>query len=130
MKKRTMTWGLLVKDYEEALDFYTKKLGFVVVEDVPLGQDRWVTIRLPGNQDAVLALHAARSQDELALIGKQGGSFPLLGIATDDCLGEYQRLKALGVTFHGAPAGAPYGTGVMLEDLYGNKLFLNQEPGG
>jgi predicted enzyme related to lactoylglutathione lyase len=39
MKKRTMTWGLLVKDYEEALDFYTKKLGFVVVEDVPLGQE-------------------------------------------------------------------------------------------
>jgi hypothetical protein len=44
MKKRTMTCGLLVKDYDEALDFYTKKLGFVVVEDVPLGEDRWVTI--------------------------------------------------------------------------------------
>ncbi|MFL5588043.1 MAG: VOC family protein, partial [Ktedonobacteraceae bacterium] len=50
-----MTCGLLVKDYDEALDFYTKKLGFVVVEDVPLGEDRWVTISLPGNQDGVLA---------------------------------------------------------------------------
>jgi len=130
MKKRTMTCGLLVKDYDEALDFYTKKLGFVVVEDVPLGEDRWVTISLPGNQDGVLALHEALSEDDLALIGKQSGSFPLLGIDTDDCMGEYQRMKALGITFHGEPAVSPYGMGVMLEDLYGNKLFLNQEPGG
>jgi catechol 2,3-dioxygenase-like lactoylglutathione lyase family enzyme len=129
MKKRTMTCGLLVKDYDEALDFYTKKLGFVVVEDVPMGDDRWVTITLPGNQDCLLALHEALSEDDLALIGKQFGSFPMLGIATDDCVGEYQRMKALGVTFHGEPASSPYGTGVMLEDLYGNKLFLNQEPG-
>jgi len=128
-KKRNNNWGLLVKDYDEALDFYTKKLGFVVVEDVPIGEDRWVTITLPGNQDVVLALHEAHSQDDLALIGKQFGSFPLLGIDTDDCMGEYQRMKALGITFHGEPAVSPYGTGVMFEDLYGNKLFLNQEPG-
>jgi hypothetical protein len=70
---------------------------------------------LPGNQDGVLAL-----------IGKQSGSFPLLGIDTDDCMGEYQRMKALGITFHGEPAVSPYGMGVMFEDLYGNKLFLSR----
>ncbi len=103
MKKRTMTCGLLVKAYDEALDFYTKKLGFVVVEDVPMGDDRWVTITLQGNQDCLLALHEAHGEDDLALIGKQCGSFPMLGIDTDDCVGEYQRMKALGVTFHGEP---------------------------
>jgi hypothetical protein len=49
-------------------------------------------------------------------------------MATDDCLGEYARLKAAGVHFLGEPQVQPYGTGVLLEDLYGNKLYLNQEP--
>jgi hypothetical protein len=102
----------------------------VVVEDVPIGADRWVTITLPGNQDFVLELHEAHSEDDLALIGRQLGSFPMLGIDTDDCMGEYHRMKALGITFHGEPEVEPYGTGVMLEDLYGNKIFLNQELGG
>jgi hypothetical protein len=73
-------------------------------------------------------LHEARSEAEQALVGKQMGSFPFLGIATDDCLGDYKRLKARGVKFDGEPNVRPYGTGVMLEDLYGNKIFLNQEP--
>jgi hypothetical protein len=47
MMKNRLTFGLIVKDYEEAIDFYTKKLGFVVLEDVPMGQDRWVTMTLP-----------------------------------------------------------------------------------
>src|SRR5437764_14081032 len=88
MKKRTMTCCLLVKDYDQALDFYTKKLGFVVLEDLPFGEDRWVTITLPDNQDAVLAMHEARSEDDLVLVGRQSGSFPLLGIDTNDCIGE------------------------------------------
>lgn len=130
MLKSKITGGLLVKNYDEALDFYTKKLGFVVVEDVPMGQDRWVTISLPGNHDCVLALHEAQSEDDLALVGNQFGSFPFLGIDTDDCMGDYQRMKAHGVKFKGEPDVRPYGTGVMLEDLYGNKIFMNQEPEG
>ena len=63
------------------------------------------------------------------MIGKQGGSFPFLGLETADCISEYQRMKALGVKFHGEPDIRPYGTGVMLEDLYGNRIFMNQEPG-
>jgi len=120
--------SLMVKDYDEAIRFYSGKLGFVVVEDVPMGTDRWVTIALPNSHETVFALHVAKIDDDLALVGKQGGSFPFLGITTDDCLSDYKRLKALGVKFEGEPQVRPYGTGVMLKDLYGNKLFLNQEP--
>ena len=128
--KNILTFGMIVKDYDEAIEFYTRKLGFAVAEDVSMGEDRWVTITLPGNQDCTIALHKALNQDDLALIGKQGGSFPFIGLTTEDCLGEYQRMKALGVTFHGEPDVRPYGTGVMLEDLYGNHIYMNQEPIG
>jgi hypothetical protein len=101
-----------------------------VVEDAPIGDDRWLTISVPGNHDCVLALHEAKSKDDLALVGHQFGSFPLLGIVTDDCMGDYRRMKALSVKFLGEPNVQPYGTGVMLEDLYGNKIYLNQEPEG
>ena len=127
--KKNLTFGIIVKDYDEAIDFYTRKLGFVVAEDADMGEDRWVTITRPGNQDCVIALHKALQRDDLALIGKQGGSFPYMGLDTEDCIGEYQRMKALGVKFHGEPDVRPYGTGVMLEDLYGNRIFMNQEPG-
>jgi len=120
--------SLVVKDYDEAISFYSGKLGFVVVEDVPMGPDRWVTIALPNSHETVFALHVAKSDSDLALVGKQGGSFPFLGISTDNCLADYQRLKALTVKFQSEPEVRPYGTGVMLEDLYGNKIFLNQEP--
>ena len=128
MIKSNLITGMLVRNFDEALDFYTKKLGFVVVEDAPMGDDRWVTISLPGNPNGVIVLHEARSQEDKALIGKQMGSFPFLGLETDDCLGEYQRMKELGVKFQGEPDVRPYGTGVILEDLYGNKIFMNQEP--
>ncbi len=130
MLKSKLTGGFLVKNFDEALEFYTKKLGFVVVEDVPFGEDRWVTITMPGNHDCLLALHEANNKEDLALVGKQYGSFPFLGIDTDDCMGDYQRMKALGVKFQGEPNIQPYGTGVMLEDLYGNKIYMNQEPTG
>ena len=129
MLQRNLICSFLVRNYHEAIQFYTEKLGFVVAEDFAMGSDdRWVTITSPNNHDCVFALHVAKSESDLALVGKQGGSFPYLGVTTDDCLGDYQRLKALGVKFHGEPEVRPYGTGVMLEDLYGNKIFLNQEP--
>lgn len=119
--------NLLVKDQDHAIEFY-KQLGFVVVEDVPFGPKRWVTIRMPGDQKLTLALNLAESDADLALVGKQAGSQPLLGIATEDCIRDYQRMKAAGIRFHGEPQVQPYGTGVTLEDLYGNKIYLNQEP--
>jgi hypothetical protein len=124
--------------YREA-DFFAKparqkpglgqrKLGFVVVEDVPFGPKRWVTLRLPDDQVLSIALNLAESEGDQSLVGNQAGSQPLFGIVTDDCLREYRRMKDAGVRFHGEPQVQPYGTGVMLEDLYGNKIYLNQEP--
>src|SRR5262245_56887109 len=127
MKTKLMC-SLLVKNYDDAIDFYTKKLGWVVAEDNPMGDDRWVTITFPGNADCVVALHVARTKEDKALLGKQGGSYPYFGMKTHDCLGDYKRMKKLGVNFHGVPEVRPYGTGVMLEDLYGNRIFMNQEP--
>jgi catechol 2,3-dioxygenase-like lactoylglutathione lyase family enzyme len=119
--------NVLVRDQDEAIDFYTRKLGLVLVEDVPFGPKRWVTVRLP--DDALsIALNRAESDGDLALVGKQAGLQPLFSLATDDCLREYRRMKGAGVTFHGEPQVQPYGTGVLLEDLYGNKIYLNQEP--
>jgi len=128
MLKKNIIAGILVKNFDEALGFYTKKLGFVMAEDFPMGMDRWLTITAPGNQDCVLALHEARNEAEQALVGKQMGSYPFLGIETDDCISDYERMKALGVKFDGEPTIKPYGTGVLFEDLYGNKIYLNEEP--
>jgi len=118
--------SLLVKDYDAAIEFYTQELGFEVVEDTAFGDRRWITLSLPGNQCA-LALELAKNPDDLSVVGKQGGSFPFLAMDSADCVGDYKTLKARGVIFHGEPETGPWGTGVLLEDLYGNKLFLSQE---
>lgn len=73
-------------------------------------------------------LYLAESEKDRALVGKQAGSQPVLGIATDDCLADYCRMKEAAVKFHGEPQVQPYGTGVLLEDLYGNRIYLSQEP--
>jgi hypothetical protein len=125
--KRLSLLNLLVKNQDSAIEFYTR-LGFVVAEDVPFGPKRWVTLRLPDDPGPSLALNLAESEADLALVGKQAGSQPLFGIEIDDCLAEYRRIKEAGVKFDGEPQVQPYGTGVMLEDLYGNKIYLNQEP--
>jgi catechol 2,3-dioxygenase-like lactoylglutathione lyase family enzyme len=126
--KRISLLGLLVKDYDQAIEFYTRKLGFIVAEDAPFGTQRWVTLRLPDEEQPTIALELAQSDEDRALVGKQAGSYPMFGIVTDDCLGEYRRMWETGVKFHGEPQVQPYGTGVMLEDLYGNKIYMNQEP--
>jgi catechol 2,3-dioxygenase-like lactoylglutathione lyase family enzyme len=126
--KRMSLVTVFVKDYDEAIAFYTRKLGFMVAEDVPFGAQRWVTIRLPEDESVAISLNLAETQEEMALVGKQGAAKPFLGIVTDDCLADYRRMKDAGIRFHGEPKVEPYGTGVTLEDLYGNRIYLNQEP--
>ncbi len=123
-------FSLLVKDYDAAIEFYTQKVGFDLVEDKAFGESRWVTLSLPASPDVTLALELAKTADDQALVGKQGGSFALLGLDTNDCLGDYERMKSLGVNFHGEPQAGPWGTGVLFEDVYGNKIFMSQEPQG
>jgi catechol 2,3-dioxygenase-like lactoylglutathione lyase family enzyme len=120
--------AVLVLDQDAAIEFYTRKLGFELHEDQPFGESRWVTISLPKNSDVTIALELAKTPDDKALVGKQGGSHAFLGFDTSDCIGDYQRMKPLGVKFLGEPQSGPWGTGVQFEDLYGNKIFMSQEP--
>jgi catechol 2,3-dioxygenase-like lactoylglutathione lyase family enzyme len=118
---------LLVLDQDAAIDFYMKKLGFELLEDKRFGESRWVTIALPNHRDLTLALERATSAEDQALVGRQAGSHAFLGIDTSDCLADYRHLRSLGVKFLGEPQSGPWGTGVQLEDLYGNRIFLSQE---
>jgi catechol 2,3-dioxygenase-like lactoylglutathione lyase family enzyme len=120
--------SLLVRDYDEAIEFYSKKLGFELQEDAAFGESRWVTLSLPDQRDVTIALELARTDDDRALVGKQGGSFAFLGMYTDDCMSDYNRMKALNVKFQGEPTSGPWGTGVLFEDLYGNRIFMSHEP--
>jgi len=120
--------SMLVLDQDAAIDFYTRKLGFQILEDKPFGDTRWVTISLPKDSDLTLALELAKTPDDRAIVGKQAGSHAFLALDTSDCMGDYARMKALGVKFLGEPQSGPWGTGVQCEDLYGNKIFLSQEP--
>ena len=119
---------MLVLDQDQAIEFYTKKLGFDLLEDKPFGESRWVTVASPNQRDVTLALELATSAADKAIVGKQAGSHAFLGFDTSNCRADYQRMKPLGVKFLGEPQSGPWGTGVQLEDLYGNKLFLSQEP--
>ena len=69
----------------------------------------------------------AKTEQQHALVGHQGGRQPFFGLATDDCHRDYRAMKARGVVFEGEPKRMPYGTGVLLQDLYGNKLYLNED---
>src|SRR5262245_54019465 len=93
--------SVCVKDQDVAIEFYTKKLGFLLAEDVPFGAQRWVTLRLPDDEVVSLTLKVASTDEELALVGRQGGSQPFFSIVTDDCVREYRRMKDAGVKFHG-----------------------------
>ena len=119
--------SVLVLDQDAAIEFYTRKLGFELHEDKPFGESRWVTISLPKNRDLTIALELAKTAADKAMVGKQAGSHALLGLDTSDCMGDYKRMKPLGVKFLSEPQSGPWGTGVQCEDLYGNKIFISQE---
>ena len=124
--KRVTLFKLFVLDQDEALAFYTEKLGFELAEDSTLGDYRWLLVRLPGNRDLCINLDRAKTDQQKALVGRQADDAPLFSIDTDDCIGEYRALKARGVEFEGEPEVRPYGTGVLMKDLYGNRIYLNQ----
>jgi uncharacterized glyoxalase superfamily protein PhnB len=126
--KRVPLFKVLTHDQNEALKFYKEKLGFEISEDRKLGDYRWLLVRLPDDKGFCINLELARNETQKAIIGKQAADLPLFSIETDDCIREYKQMKANGVKFEGEPNVQPYGTGVMLQDLYGNKIYLNQEP--
>jgi predicted enzyme related to lactoylglutathione lyase len=117
---------LFVNDQEEALEFY-KKLGFVVHTDAPFGPMlRWLTLCLPQDNQFELVLMKAESDAEKALVGKQGGDKPFFTLATDDCRGDYERLKRAGVDFVQEPQDEPWGVSMACTDSAGNAIYIVQ----
>lgn len=115
----------MVKNQNDALAFYRDKLGFQVHTDAMIGPMRWLTLCTKEQPDVELSLMEASVKDQ-DLVGRQGGSYPLLALETKDCHESYQKLKAVGVSFDGEPQKESWGTGVTFKDLYGNLIYLHQ----
>lgn len=116
-----------MKNFDEALDFYVNKLGFVKQQDTKFwGDQRWVTVSPRDQPDFELTFVLADSEEKQAALGKQAGDHVLFTLDTDDCIRYYKALKAKGVKFYDEPAEQPWGTEVVFEDLYGNLIDLVQ----
>ncbi len=124
MSSRLALVSLLVRDYDEAIAYYSGVLGFELREDTPLGGDkRWVRVR-PETGGAELLLARAATPEQFARIGDQHGGRVGFFLHTDDFTSEYERLRAAGVQFAGAPRHEEYGTVVVFIDRYGNRWDL------
>jgi catechol 2,3-dioxygenase-like lactoylglutathione lyase family enzyme len=129
MKQTIAHIALVVRDYDEAIDFYTKKLRFVVLEDTyqAAQNKRWVVIAPQGNAGATtLLLARANNATQLQSVGNQCGGRVFLFLATDDFWRDYDQMRANGVVFVRAPSEESYGTVAVFEDLYGNRWDLLQ----
>jgi catechol 2,3-dioxygenase-like lactoylglutathione lyase family enzyme len=124
---RMSVFNLFVTDQEEARRFYADKLGFTVVEDQWLGDFRWLLLRAPDDRECAINLKLATTPEQQALVGRQGAGQPVFALLTDCCRRDYADLGERGVRFEGEPQEMPYGIGVMMVDLYGNRIYLNQE---
>jgi catechol 2,3-dioxygenase-like lactoylglutathione lyase family enzyme len=119
--------SVLVRDYDEAIAYYTKVLGFQLVEDTPLSPEkRWVLVAPRGESSCRLLLAKAKNAEERAAIGRQAGGRVFLFLHTDDFWRDYHAFVAAGVTFNEAPRTETYGTVAVFTDLYGNKWDLLQ----
>jgi catechol 2,3-dioxygenase-like lactoylglutathione lyase family enzyme len=128
VKQQLVHVALVVRDYDEAIDFYTKRLGFTLVEDSyqPEQDKRWVLVAPPGPPGTTLLLARASTPEQASFIGNQAGGRVFLFLSTDDFWRDYNRMVAVGVRFVRPPSVEPYGTVAVFEDLYGNRWDLLQ----
>ena len=124
--------ALVVADYDEAIQFYTKQLNFKLVEDTVLSETkRWVMISPPGSQapldgQCCLLLAKAASEEQQSRIGNQTGGRVFLFLYTDDFWRDYNNMLAKGIEFVREPSVEEYGTVAVFKDLYGNLWDLIQ----
>ena len=129
--QRIATIALVVRDYDEALAWYTGTLGFDCLEDTDLGGGkRWVVVAPPGGYAARLLLATAATSEQASRIGDQTGGRVFLFLETDDFARDYAALVRRGVTFTEAPREEPYGAVAVFADLYGNRWDLIQPKRG
>ena len=115
--------ALLVRDYDEAIGWYTRVLGFRLIADRDMGGGkRWVEIAADGG--GALLLARAKKPEELAAVGNQFGGRVGLFLHVDDFDAAYRRLEAADAQFDEQPRDEPYGKVVVFRDLYGNRWDL------
>ncbi|GAB3995298.1 VOC family protein [Spirosoma daeguense] len=121
MNQRLAHVALVVNDYDEAITFYTQKLGFTLIEDTPLSDTkRWVLVKPNGSGECCLLLAKATTNEQESRVGNQTGGRVFLFLHTDDFWRDYNNFVANGIRFVREPAEEAYGTVAVFEDLYGN----------
>ena len=122
MKQSIAHVALVVRDYDEAIEFFTDKLKFSVVEDIyqAAQNKRWVVVAPPGHAGSTLLLARASTDDQEAFVGNQSGGRVFLFLSTDDFWRDYDDMTKRGIKFVREPKTEGYGTVAVFEDLYGN----------
>ncbi len=121
MKQMIAHITVVVRDYDEAIEFYTSKLGFTLIEDTFLSENkRWVLVAPAGTSGCCLLLAKAVGEEQISRIGNQTGGRVFLFLYTDDFERDYKHYQERGVVFVRPPAMEPWGTVGVLKDLYGN----------
>ncbi len=128
MKQAIVHVALVVKDYDEAIDFYTKKLHFDLVEDTyqPEQDKRWVVVSPPGSNGTTILLARASKPEQEPFVGNQTGGRVFLFLNSDDFWRDYKEMVSKGIRFVREPKEAEFGLVAVFEDLYGNKWDLLQ----
>ena|SRR5687767_14290043 len=121
MKQELANVALVVNDYDEAIEFYIKKLGFTLIEDTVLSETkRWVIVAPRGSAGCKLLLAKAANEEQRTRIGNQAGGRVFLFLHTDDIHRDYKNMVDQGISFVRNPVVEPYGTVAVFKDLYGN----------
>ncbi|CAM1370443.1 VOC family protein [Tenacibaculum xiamenense] len=128
MKQSIVHVALVVKDYDEAIEFYTKKLHFELIEDtyIPEQDKRWVVVAPPNSTGTTILLARASNEEQESFIGNQSGGRVFLFLNTDDFWRDYNEMLSKGIEFVREPKEAEYGTVAVFKDLYGNLWDLLQ----
>ena len=127
MSQHLVAFALLVREYDEAIEFFTRRLGFRLLEDdTRTPTRRWVRIAPPGDHDTGLLLARAATPQQLAAVGNQSGGRVLFFLHTDNFDRDYPAMKSKGIEFTEEPRDEEYGRVVVFRDLYGNKWDLIQ----
>ena len=127
MSQRIGHVTLVVRNYDEAIEFFTKAMAFELLEDTRLDQQkRWVLVGPKGTPGTSLLLAEAATPEQRSSIGNQTGGRVFLFLQTDDFWGDYHRMIAAGVQFKERPREESYGVVAVFEDLYGNRWDLLQ----
>jgi len=129
MGQRISAITLVVRDYDEAIAYYTEVLGFVVIKDQAVSPGkRWVVVTPKGTEGTALLLAKAANSTQASRVGDQTGGRVFLFLYTDDFSTDYRTLLMKGVVFEEEPRKEPYGRVAVFRDLYGNRWDLI-EPG-